>query len=63
MKKNSKFSDAAIGKLSSRNIILTKFDWEEWIKNLKFSDFKEFILDLQKILEETAIDCGFEKLW
>jgi len=63
IKKNPKFSGTTIGAINNRNIILAKFDWEEWVKNLKFNDFKEYVLELQKMLEETAINCGFEKLW
>ena len=60
---NPKFEYANLDKMSNKTRLFAKFNWENGIQDLKFSEFKEFILKVQKILEKTAIECGFDKLW
>lgn len=60
---NPKFKYANLDKMSNKTRLFAKFNWKNGIQDLKFSEFKEFILKVQKILEKTAIECGFDKLW
>lgn len=60
---NPKFEYANLDKMSNKTRLFAKFNWKNGIQDLKFSEFKEFILKVQKILEKTAIECGFDKLW
>ena len=60
---NPKFKYANLDNMSNGTRLFAKFNWENGIQDLKFSEFKEFILKVQKILEKTAIECGFDKLW
>lgn len=59
---NPKFKYANLDNMSNGTRLFAKFNWDG-IQDLKFSEFEELVLKAQEILEETAVDCGFDKLW
>lgn len=60
---NPKFKYANLDNMSNGTRLFAKFNWENGIQDLKFSEFEELVLKAQEILEKTAIECGFDKLW
>ncbi len=56
------FKDIKIDNIKNRNLMLTKFSWDE-VLELNLKDFKKFILKLQESLENVAIKLNYKKQW
>lgn len=57
------FKDIFLDKISNRsNLKLASFNWKA-VNKMKIKDFKNFVLELVKLLEEVAENFGFEKQW